>query len=102
MAEIAIIMPMTTATNIAASILGMIQRRCGTSQAILELVSKSTEHLGRIRELLMTLEDGSHDLPAAHEISTALNHQREEFVAVLQKLQDMERHSKYTKAFDRT
>ncbi len=93
---------MITATTTVANMLGMIKRRCGASQAISELASKSTELVGKIRELLMTLEEGSQGLPDKIGISTALNNRREEFVAGLQNLENMEGHTKCTNAIDRT
>ncbi len=102
MAELAVIMSMITVTSTAATILGAIKRRCGASLAIVELAGKSDDLVNKIRELLKTLEDGAQVPYDTRGISTALNHRREEFDAVLKNLEKMNRRTKRTHPADRT
>ncbi len=102
MALPAILVSMITVTNTAASIIGTIKRRCGASQAIVELTSKCAELVVKIGKLLKTLE-GSAEVPHdTRAIFTALNLRREEFDAILKNLDKMNRRTKRTHPVDRT
>ncbi len=102
MAELAVIMSMITVTSTAASVLGVIKRRRGASQTIIELASNCAELVEKIRTLLKTLE-GDAQVPCdARRISTALNLRCEEFDAVLKKLERFKQLTKGTHPIDRT
>ncbi len=102
MAELAIVMPMITLTSTAASILGLIKRRCGASQAITELTRKCAGLVNKIQTLLKTLEGDAQMPRDTRGISTALRLRREEFDAVLKNLEEMNRRTKRTSPIDRT
>ena len=102
MALPAVLVSMITVTNTAAGIIGTIKRRCGASQAIVELTSKCAELVVKIRKLLKTLE-GSAEVPHdTRAISTALNLRRDEFDAILKNLDRVNRRTKRTHPVDRT
>ena len=102
MAELAVIMAMITVTSTAASVLGIIKRRCGASQTITELVNNCAELVDKIRTLLKTLE-GDAQVPCdARRISTALRLRHEEFDAIIKKLDKFKQLTKRTHQVDRT
>ncbi len=102
MAELAVIMSMITVTTTATSVLGVIKRRCGASQTISELARKCVKLVDKIHELLKILERSAHVPSNTGGISTALDHRREEFDAVLKDLEKMNRRTKRTHPIDRT
>ncbi len=95
-------MSMITVTSTAATILGAIKRRCSASFAVVELAGKSDDLVGKIRELLKTLEDGAQVPHDTRGISAALNHRSKEFDAVLKNLKKMNQRTKRTHPADRT
>ncbi len=102
MAELAIIMSMITVTSTAAGILGIIKRRCGASQTMIELVNKCAELVDKIRKLLKTLEEDTQVPRDTRRISTALDLRRQEFDAVLKNLEKMKMRTKSAHPIDRT
>ncbi len=102
MALPAVLVSMITLTNTAAGIVGIIKRRCGASQAIVELTTKCADLVVKIRKLLMTLE-GSAEVPHdTRAIYTVLNLRREEFDVILQKFDKMNQRTQRTHPVDRT
>ncbi len=102
MALPAVIASMITVTCTAAGALGIIKRRCGASEAIIDLSIKSAELVDKIHLLLKTLEASTEVPYDAREISTALNLRREEFDKVQKNLDKMERRTRRTRRIDRT
>ncbi len=102
MAELAVIMAMISVTSTATSLLALIKRRCGASQATAVLVTNCDELVAKIHELLKTLEGESQVPYDTRRISTALNQRRQEFDKVLKKLERMNRRIERTKRRDRT
>ncbi len=95
MALPAILVSMITVRNTAAGIIGTIKRRCGASQAIVELTSTCTELVVKIRKLLMTLESSAEVPHDTRAISTALK-------TILKNLDKMNQCTKRTHPVDRT
>ena len=94
MALPAAIVSLITVTTSAASIIGIIKRRCGASQRIYDVATKCSDVIEKMRELLKTLEDRTQVPHATLGISTALSHRQEEFDAVLDSLEKMKKRIK--------
>ncbi len=102
MAELAVVMSMIAVTSTSVTILGVIKRRCGASQAITELVRKCTKLVKKIRKLLKMLEGDTQVPRVTRRIYGALSIRREEFDAVLKDLVIMQRRTKCASPVERT
>ena len=102
MAVSEVFLSIVTLTTTAASILGIIKRRCGASQSITQLTKRGAELVKKKRKLLKIRVEGAQLYHDTHVISKAPNHRREEFEGVQKNLKIMNRRTKRTHPVDHT
>ncbi len=102
MALPAVVVSIIAVTSTAASILGIIKRRCGASQVITELTWKCAELVEKVRVLLKAFQYSAKILQYTEGAATALYLWLEEFNTVLKSLEKIDRGTNRTHPMHRT